>query len=269
MANYNKKFNFDEKYQNIENLINFYFNTNSSNYKASRLPNWLNFYGQTLLTEKNEKINFYTKFSQGTVVTVDYGVPVGGEMSGIHFAIILSKNDTQYKNTVSVLTIPLSSHNNKDRVSLGKDILQKAQLSMDIQLSNLEMKVHLLNKEIATLSNDIKKSENELIQLNVVKHLSKKNINKINANIERYNNELTKFIKDKNHLLIEVNKFKKELARLNKYNKNSYACLNSISSVSKLKIKKFSQYGINSNISISDENLKLLKNKIKKFIDID
>lgn len=55
MANYNRKFNFDEKYQDIENLINFYFNDDDSNYKASRLPNWIDFYGKTLLNEKRYK----------------------------------------------------------------------------------------------------------------------------------------------------------------------------------------------------------------------
>lgn len=265
MANYNRKFNFDEKYQDIENLINFYFNAEDSNYKASRLPNWINFYGKTLLNEKRYK--FYNKFSQGTVVTIDYGVPVGGEMSGIHFAIVLSKNDTQYKKTV--LAIPLSSHNNKDRVSLGKDILYQAQLSMNDQLLCLKAKVQSLERKITDLTNDIKDSENELIRFKALKNPLKKDINKIKSNIKKYKNDLTLFIKDKNSLLVEVDKFKKELNHLDKYNKNSYACLDSIGSVSKLKIKKFSQYGINSNISVSDENLKLLKGKIKEFIDID
>lgn len=265
MANYNRKFNFDEKYQDIENLINFYFNADDSNYRVSRLPNWIDFYGKTLLNEKRYK--FYNKFSQGTVVTIDYGVPVGGEMSGIHFAIVLSKNNTQYKKTV--LAIPLSSHNNKDWISLGKDILYQAQLSMDDQLLCLKAKVQSLERKITDLTNDIKNSENELIRFRALKNPSKKDINKIKSNIKKYKNDLTLFIKDKNSLLVEVDKFKKELNHLNKYNKNSYACLDLISSVSKLKIKKFSHYGINSNISISDENLKLLKKRIKEFIDID
>ena len=147
--------------------------------------------------------------------------------------------------------------------------MYQARLSMDDQLLCLKAKVQSLERKITDLTNDIKNSENELIRFRALKNPSKKDINKIKSNIKKYKNDLTLFIKDKNSLLVEVDKFKKELNHLNKYNKNSYACLDLISSVSKLKIKKFSHYGINSNISISDENLKLLKKRIKEFIDID
>lgn len=265
MANYNRRYSFDEKYQSIENLINFYTNADSSDYKASRLPNWLDFYGQTLLTEKN--IEYYNVFSQGTVVTVDYGVPVGGEMSGIHFAIVLSNNDTRRKKTI--LTIPLSSHNRPDRIYLGKDILHKAQLSMEKQLNQLQLEEESLNNQKSNLVNNLEKSNRELSRMKAIKQPSKERINSIKRNVKKYRKDLSLITKNTNTLSNKVNQFKKELERLGKYNNDSYACLSSISSVSKLKIKKFSKYGIHSNISIDEKNLNLIKTRIKKFIDID
>ena len=265
MANYNRRYSFDEKYQSIESLINFYTNADSSDYKASRLPNWLDFYGRTLLTEKN--IEYYNVFSQGTVVTVDYGVPVGGEMSGIHFAVVLSNNDTRRKKTI--LTIPLSSHNRPDRVYLGKDILHKAQLSMEKQLNQLQSEEESLNNQKSNLVNNLKKSNRELSRMKAIKQPSKGRINSIKRNVKKYQKDLSLITKNTNTLSNKVNQFKKELERLGKYNNDSYACLDSISSVSKLKIKKFSKYGIHSNISIDEKNLNLITARIKKFIDID
>lgn len=182
MANYNRRYSFDEKYQSIESLINFYTNADSSDYKASRLPNWLDFYGRTLLTEKN--IEYYNVFSQGTVVTVDYGVPVGGEMSGIHFAVVLSNNDTRRKKTI--LTIPLSSHNRPDRVYLGKDILHKAQLSMEKQLNQLQLEEESLNDQKSNLVNNLEKGNRELSRMKAIKQPSKGRINSIKCNVKKY-----------------------------------------------------------------------------------
>lgn len=218
MANYNRRYSFDEKYQSIENLINFYTNADSSDYKASRLPNWLDFYGRTLLT---------------------------------------------------ILTIPLSSHNRPDRVYLGKDILHKAQLSMEKQLNQLQLEEESLNNQKSNLVNNLEKSNRELSRMKAIKQPSKGRINSIRRNVKKYQKDLSLITKNTNTLSNKVNQFKKELERLGKYNNDSYACLSSISSVSKLKIKKFSKYGIHSNISIDEKNLNLIKARIKKFIDID
>lgn len=268
MANYNRRYSFDEKYQSIENLINFYTNADNSDYKASRLPNWLDFYGRTLFTEKNVK--HYNVFSQGTVVTIDYGVPVGGEMSGIHFAVVLSNNDTEYKKTV--LAIPLSSHKGNDRAYLGKDILHKAQLSIIKESQKLTEKEKSLSNEIIEATNEVREASSHLHNLNKLPpkiKFSFQEREKVISEKEKIDSRSAKIKKEKNRLDNKIKELKKEIDRLDKYNNDSYACLDSISSVSKLKIKKFSQYGIYSNISIDEKNLNLIKARIKKFIDID
>lgn len=105
--------------------------------------------------------------------------------------------------------------------------------------------------------------------MKAIKQLSKGKINSIKRDIKKYQKDLSLITKNANALSDEVNQFKKELERLGKYNNDTYACLSSISSISKLKIKKFSKFGIHSNISINENNLDLIKARIKKFIDID
>lgn len=205
MAKYNKKFSFNEKYQSIEKLLDYYFNADSSDYKASRLPNWLNFYGKTLFSEKEEK--YYNVFSQGTVVTIDYGVPIGGEMSGIHFAVILSNKDTKYKKTV--LAIPLSSHKGMDRAYLGKDILNKAQLSINMELQKLTKQEKDLSNEIVEATNEIKEASSHLNRLN-----------ELPPEIKFSVQEREKVISEKEKIINKNAKIDKERTRLNTKIKN-------------------------------------------------
>lgn len=104
----------------------------SDNYKAVNKSNVLKFktldkwlfkesgiFKKEILVKKS-KILFH-KFKRGQIVKVDFGINIGSELSYTHYAIVLNKNDNINNNCV--LVVPITSKKGKNRVSLGKLLL--------------------------------------------------------------------------------------------------------------------------------------------------
>ena len=81
-------------------------------YKFKYLPESVLFKAKQFYKEAQGKnTKFFPKFKRGTIVYVKFGVNIGSELSGNHFAIVLDKYDKVTKSTITV--VPLSSKNNK------------------------------------------------------------------------------------------------------------------------------------------------------------
>ena len=140
--------NNEAKRKKIATFNNVYYSDNK-NWKLQRLPDWIDFYGTTLQQELNNSLpKYYRKFKQGTIVMVNYGVTVGSEMAGMHFAIVLSKNDTKYKH--DIIVVPLSSKFHKGYTKLGYELLQGVQKLFTIRIEECNNKINSLQKRLET-----------------------------------------------------------------------------------------------------------------------
>lgn len=142
--------NNEAKRKRIEAFNNVYYSNNKNwnkNWKLQRLPDWIDFYGTTLQQELNNGLpEYYRKFKQGTIVMVNYGVTVGSEMAGMHFAIVLSKNDTKYKR--DIIVVPLSSKFHKGYTKLGYELLQGVKKMFTIRIKECKHKINSLQKRL-------------------------------------------------------------------------------------------------------------------------
>lgn len=86
-----------------------------------------------------DKTKKYMRYPKGSIIKVDFGVNVGSEFSGQHFAITLSKQDGIYNSTVIV--IPLTSKKHKNAISLDR-------LISNTYIQSLQDKIDRLQKEI-------------------------------------------------------------------------------------------------------------------------
>ena len=59
---------------------------------------------QFLFEAKTQKRKYW-KFSRGSLVFVEFGVNIGGELSNNHWAIVLDKVDSPYKKTLLQQTL--------------------------------------------------------------------------------------------------------------------------------------------------------------------
>ena len=72
---------------------------------------------QTLLYEIKNKPKKFMRYFRGEIVRVKFGVNIGSEFSGEHFAIVISKRDTMMNPTLHV--IPLTSKKHLKSVNVG------------------------------------------------------------------------------------------------------------------------------------------------------
>ena len=72
---------------------------------------------ETLLYEINVKPTRFKRYSRGQIVKVKFGVNIGSEFSGEHYAIVISKQDTMLNPILHV--IPLTSKKHNYNIVLG------------------------------------------------------------------------------------------------------------------------------------------------------
>lgn len=104
-------------------------------YKFSYLDDWLLKSSKLLLNEANKNVAKYRVYKRGTIIKADFGVGIGSEMSQVHFAVVLSKNDNPKNNVLTVL--PLTSKSGKHNLYLGTLIIDTLTKKMEDEIKNL------------------------------------------------------------------------------------------------------------------------------------
>lgn len=103
----------------------------------------------------------YMRFPRGSIIKVDFGVNVGSEFSGQHFAITLSKKDSMYKNTVIVIPLTSKKHSNVELGSLISEAymhsLQKQFDKLNSDLGKIDIKNCEFNKNFGKEIKNIEK----------------------------------------------------------------------------------------------------------------
>lgn len=305
MSTNNFQYTEEQKRQKISKFNNVYFNGDPADWKVSRLPNWMQSYGYLLDKElKNNLPSYYRRFRQGTVVMIDYGVTIGDELGGKHFGVVLNNDDTKYKRKVTV--VPLSSHRHKGYIDLGYDLMSGINDLIELRKAEEQKKINKLIKRLNEFINNHKDSnfsfsdeEIKFINDNGVKNFPKNN-STVELNFAENNDKLESLIEDIKQVdsweqhknifdfvsLVEtalsfqksVNASLAELKdnlfqmkqlekKLTKYNKQSYAVLSDIKSVSKLRVANLNHFTISGNARISAENLDKIRQGFIKTIE--
>lgn len=107
----------------------FKFVSKSKNLKFKFLPEWVlsesnYFYNEVTKPKSNHKV-----YKRGALVFVDFGINVGNELSGNHFAIVLNKKDSPNNGVLTV--VPVSSKSNRFSVELDGFISDKSLVLLD------------------------------------------------------------------------------------------------------------------------------------------
>ena len=192
-----------------------------ANSKLAQLPFWLYKESTILLNENNGKKRKVLKLKRGTIVVVDFGVRIGSEISNPHFAIVLTKNDTPYQKNITVL--PLSSKNTRYNYPLKHLIYDEFIKHINQEIINFKKEYSTIADELIDTGIDkvINKQQNG-------KHLSKKDIELLN----KYN----KYTEVLNNIKKEIQACKKVISFYKAHDKDTYACINQITTISKERI---------------------------------
>lgn len=243
-------------------------------YKFKYLPQSVLFKAKQFHNEvQGKNTKFFPEFKRGTIVYVKFGINIGSELSGNHFAIVLDKYDKVTKSTLTV--VPLSSKNNKfyqelkpyDNIYLKNSIYHLNKIDALISKWKIESdnSISELDNTKENYSNEFKKYATKLLMENngIMTDNIKNNINNFSENL--INDALIKLNQGHKNFLESKEKHFKGIKKYQKYkNKVSYACINMIQTIDKRKLTPVSEFESAGNIKISEESMILIENRIRK-----
>ena len=143
--------------------------------KASNLSYWIKNYTYMLKRENAFHPKYLPTYKKGSIIFVDLGFNVGSEHGGLHYVIVLDKNDS--KNSPTLTVLPMSSMKNKTI----NDLHPKYNYYLGDEFYNtLEVKMlglfESFQKELKILQVDMKNSNpaiNRLEQARIIKNNQK------------------------------------------------------------------------------------------------
>lgn len=115
-------------HQNNITLSNMNLQDKFTNFEDSKLSE-----SKTLLYEVEKKPKKFKRYARGRIIKVKFGVNIGSEFSGDHFAIVISKGDTMMSSTLHV--IPITSKKHLKNIDIGSILYNED------ELKNLEKKL--------------------------------------------------------------------------------------------------------------------------------
>lgn len=170
--------------------LSFLKHINLEEYKTSHLLSyWINDYANYHDEEKSFDTGKLITFKRGSIVKANLGFNIGHELGGLHYCIVLTKNDTPKNGTLNV--IPLTSKDKKYKgcVNLGSEIYELLIQNIQAeQISLRELVKESTNQEITDemqrkleyihkLSTEVKKMKNNSVALlNQITTISKQRL---------------------------------------------------------------------------------------------
>ena len=185
-------------------------------------------------SENNTKPKKFMRYKRGTIVFIHFGINTGAEFSNSHFGIVLDKKDHPNKGKLTIL--PLTSKNGKDSVSIGKEVFSGIMNNAQKQIYEIQ-KILNITQSIEHLHYSLPKPPDFIRPTEKVKDYD--------VWMDYYNRHDPegKYVPVSNIMIrswiqSDIDKINHLKQLYNSYNKVSYAKIDSITSVSKLKISK-------------------------------
>lgn len=236
-------------YKQLNNLI-------KTGKKYNHFPSWIERQSNYYTKETNSPTNKYKRFKRGALIFVDFGINIGNELSGNHWAIVLDKNDSIKKGTLTV--VPVSSKNKQHSVMLDSFINEEPKNFIKDYAHKMSTSIFYALHYIRL--NDINFFENEIdaktkeMYYGLFPTLSK-----------TYTPELgTLSISTK--VLVNLSKAQLKLEKLvkhySKFDKTSYAKCNCITTISKERIIYMNDLDPCGKFKISSQSLSEIDNYI-------
>lgn len=191
--------------------------------KSNILAYWIKDFSNYHDNEKYFNPNTLKRYRRGDIIKVNLGFNVGNELGGLHYCVVLNKNDSMSSGTLTVVPLSSNKENKKyhaNTVNLGDELYQ------------------LLNKKFTAEAVQVYKELSEL---------------EVDASPIEATKELT-------HKLHNLAKIKAEVSRMKS---GSIALVNQITTISKQRIyNPKNNSDILANIRLSKESSMLIDNKI-------
>ena len=211
--------------------------------KADILSYWLEDYSRFLDCESDFNPKHLKRYKRGEIIKANLGFNIGSEEGGLHYCVVIEKNNPQSSPVLTV--IPLTSSKSTDKkqyagqVFIGNDLKNKVEDKCNM----------LIKKAYEKFSNTAK----------IVEDFSNGEISIESAEIDNTTiEEIKQFLK-------ALESAEKVYNEANRMKAGSIALVNQITTISKIRVyDPKTNKDILSNIRLSDESLNKIDAEIKK-----
>lgn len=208
--------------------------------KSDKLSYWISDWTKFLNFETIFSPSSLRRYKRGEIIKVHLGFNIGSEEGGLHYAVVLEKNNAKSSPVLTV--VPLTSvktntdlaHLKSGSIFLGNELFTSLNAKMSSTNKHLTEEIRLLEQRINSMPPEIPESE----KADVRKEIS-------NCTSELYSLE----------------KMKNEIQKMKK---GSIALINQITTVSKIRIyDPKTDHDVLSGIKLSNEKLDLIDHEIR------
>ena len=185
--------NKKEAIRSLNQLLESYINDSTETAekhlkKANLISKWLKQYKNLLSFEEVFNPTRNISYKRGDVVKVNFGFNIGSEYGGVHYAVVLDKENAHHSPVVTV--IPLTSlkedkaiHENS--VELGDDIYRSLSTKLVDKITKLEGKQAQINSEIDKIKGLLDIAEKTMNELEQVTEPTAEDENAYKENLKR------------------------------------------------------------------------------------
>ena len=206
--------------------------------KGKKLAYWIKDYANFLAQEQTFQPQKLIRYKRGSIVKVHLGYRIGSEEGGLHYAIVMDKNNSIYSPTVTV--IPLTS------VKPGVDLSK-------LHVSNVPIGNEVYTLLASNFNAEIRSAKQHLYE-----------INELQSNLSTRDDleALSRKVEETEKQITYCEKMKKEAGRMKQ---GSIALVGQITTVSKIRIydPRYNKDAL-SKIRVSSDTLDLLDAKIQE-----
>lgn len=128
--------------------------------KGRKLAYWIKDYVRFLNEEQDFQPNKLITYKRGAIVKVHLGYRVGSEEGGLHYAVVMDRQNSIYSPTVTV--IPLTSVKpgvdlsslHPSKVSIGSEVHTLLTSNFNAEIRSAKQHLHEIDEMLKSISND-------------------------------------------------------------------------------------------------------------------
>ncbi|MCI8699832.1 MAG: type II toxin-antitoxin system PemK/MazF family toxin [Clostridia bacterium] len=155
----------------IDLLLTYHIENNNLK-KANLLSYWFEDFSKYNLNEENFNPKLLKKYKRGSIIKANLGFNVGNEEGGLHYCIVLDKNNALSSGTLTVIPLTSIKENkkyNSSTLNIGNEIyinLKKICDNMSLKLANEYENIwNLATEKVEKFNTEFKNIEKEIAKM--------------------------------------------------------------------------------------------------------
>lgn len=238
--------------------------------KANLISYWLKDYAKMIGFEEKFDPTKNIAYKRGNIVKINFGFNIGAEYGGLHYGVVLDNHNDHHSPVVTV--VPLTSKkDSKDlhsnNVDLGNELYKALKLKYDTIFKSLKDEQEEIAEASAAFGVLIEMANDSLDKYKSCEKNTEKEeeLSKAEKYLEATKKIETLWREKATHNKMQQEYLKKIGLEIARMKDGSVALVNQITTVSKMRIfDPRNLKGVLSGISLTDENMDKINEKVKK-----